>query len=175
MSPCDIFQPTVPWAEAKACTVRMSIYLPIILKGTVYAVQPRLHDSPESKRVHRRDMRRKPGTLLSIEVAILSAGLELTGPGRPGFHGFGIANTIKERAGARLLTAHGTLYKALQRMERAGLLASAWEDPLIAAEQGRPRRRLYQVTGAGEAALARSRISESTRGGVAPDEGLAPA
>ena len=120
-------------------------------------------------------MRRKPGTLLAIEVAILSAGLDLTGPGRPGFHGFGIAKTIKERAGARLLTAHGTLYKALQRMERAGLLASAWEDPLIAAEQGRPRRRLYQVTGAGEAALRRAQLPSSAGGRVSTDEGLAPA
>jgi PadR family transcriptional regulator, regulatory protein PadR len=39
-------------------------------------------------------------------------------------------------------------------MEAAGLLTSSWEDPDLAAADGRPRRRLYQVTGAGERALA---------------------
>jgi DNA-binding PadR family transcriptional regulator len=61
---------------------------------------------------------------------------------------------MKDRQQARLLTAHGTLYKALDRMQRAGLLESEWEDPLIAAREGRPRRRLYRVTAVGEAAVA---------------------
>ena len=101
-------------------------------------------------------MRRKPGTLLSIEVSVLEAGVELRAHGDKGFHGFMIAKNIKEREDARLLTAHGTLYKALARMEKAGLLSSTWEDPMIAAEDGRPRRRLYRVTSAGEMALAKA-------------------
>lgn len=99
-------------------------------------------------------MRRKPGTLLPLELSILETGLDLRRRGLVEFHGFLIAAQIKEHAGARLLTAYGTLYKALERMEQAGLLESRWEDPLLAAEAGRPRRRLYHVTTAGAAALA---------------------
>ena len=40
-------------------------------------------------------------------------------------------------------------------MERAGLLSSVWEDPDRAAEEGRPRRRLYSITSDGRVALAR--------------------
>lgn len=86
---------------------------------------------------------------------ILDAGLALRRGGTPSFHGFQLAKAIADRADARTaLTAHGTLYKALSRMEAAGLLTSTWEDPNLAAGEGRPRRRLYQVTGAGERALA---------------------
>jgi DNA-binding PadR family transcriptional regulator len=99
-------------------------------------------------------MRRKPGTLLPLEVDILQAGLALRRAGGPRFHGFQLAKQIADHAGPRPLTAHGTLYKALQRLEEAGLLTSQWEEPDIAATEGRPRRRLYEVTGAGERALA---------------------
>jgi DNA-binding PadR family transcriptional regulator len=37
---------------------------------------------------------------------------------------------------------------------------SRWEDPQIAADQGRPLRRLYQVTPEGEEALARAHAEE---------------
>ena len=104
-------------------------------------------------------MRRKAGTLIPIEVSILEAGIDLRRLGVVEYHGFRVAKEIREREGARLLTAHGTLYKALDRMEKAGLLASRWEDPLIAAEEERPRRRLYQVTVAGERALAKARAA----------------
>ena len=100
-------------------------------------------------------MRRKPGALLTLEVSILEAGLALTGDGgEPEFHGFRLAKAMRELEGARSLTSHGTLYKALERLQTAGLLESRWEDPQIAAEEGRPRRRLYRVTGAGERALS---------------------
>lgn len=45
------------------------------------------------------------------------------------------------------LTAHGTLYKALGRLEEFGLLTSRWED--AATAEGRPRRRLYELTSQG--------------------------
>jgi DNA-binding PadR family transcriptional regulator len=99
-------------------------------------------------------MRRRTGTLLPLELDILDAGLALSRRGTPEWHGFAIAGAIRERASARQLTAHGTLYKALDRMERAGLLTSRWEDPALAAAAGRPRRRLYQVSAAGVTALA---------------------
>ena len=56
---------------------------------------------------------------------------------------------MREQRGSRALTAHGTLYKALGRLEERGLLTSAWED--AAAAEGRPRRRLYELTGRGSA------------------------
>lgn len=99
-------------------------------------------------------MRRKPGTLLPLELDILDAGLQLRRAGAPRFYGFQLAKQLAGPPRPRALTAHGTLYKALQRLEDAGLLASQWEDPDAAAAAGRPRRRLYQVTGAGEHALS---------------------
>ena len=108
-------------------------------------------------------VRRKPGTLLPLEVAILDAGTACAREGDPEFHGFAVAQRIQERDGARRLTAHGTLYKALARMEDGGLLESRWEDPDVAMAEGRPRRRLYRVTPLGVRALAEARSAESTR------------
>ena len=99
-------------------------------------------------------MRRKSGILIRIEEQILAAGLSLRHRGQPYFHGFLIAKEIAEGTSARRLTAQGTLYKALDRLEKAGLLRSSWEDPEIAAQDRRPRRRLYEVTAHGEQALA---------------------
>ena len=42
----------------------------------------------------------------------------------------------------------GTLYPLLSRLEEAGLLSSKWED-VSPQEVGRPRRRLYDMTGLG--------------------------
>ncbi len=91
--------------------------------------------------------RRKSGTLLPIEVEILGAALSLRASGEAGFHGFGLAQTMREQRGSRALTAHGTPYKALARLEEFGLLSSRWEDGSAAG--GRPRRRLYELTGEG--------------------------
>ncbi|MFN0096788.1 MAG: PadR family transcriptional regulator [Dehalococcoidia bacterium] len=98
-------------------------------------------------------MRRKPGTLLPLEVSILEAALLLRAAGAAEFHGYLIAGKVKERAETKSLTAHGTLYKALDRMQTAGLIASRWEDPQVAADEERPRRRFYHVTASGEGAL----------------------
>ena len=94
-------------------------------------------------------MWRKAGTLLPLEASILTAGLELGE-----FHGYSLARAIQEHEAARRLTAHGTLYKALSRMETSGLLASRWENADRATADGRPRRRLYQVTAVGAQAVA---------------------
>ncbi|HEY2717616.1 MAG TPA: PadR family transcriptional regulator [Solirubrobacterales bacterium] len=42
----------------------------------------------------------------------------------------------------------GTIYPALARLESAGWLSSYWED-VDPSEAGRPRRRLYRLTGEG--------------------------
>ena len=91
--------------------------------------------------------RRKPGTLLPLETEILELALSMLRAGQETFHGFGVARTLRERSGSRSLTAHGTLYKALGRLEELKLLSSRWED--TAAVQGRPRRRLYSLTSQG--------------------------
>jgi PadR family transcriptional regulator, regulatory protein PadR len=55
----------------------------------------------------------------------------------------------------------GTIYPALARMERSGWVESRWETERP-EDLGRPRRRLYQLTGAGEVAL-RDAIDEQVR------------
>jgi PadR family transcriptional regulator, regulatory protein PadR len=91
--------------------------------------------------------RRKPGTLLPLEAEILEVALSMQRSGHAGFHGFGLAHAMREQSASRSLTAHGTLYKALGRLEEFGLLSSRWED--AEAAEGRPRRRLYELTGQG--------------------------
>jgi PadR family transcriptional regulator PadR len=91
--------------------------------------------------------RRKPGTLLPLETEILGAALSMQRSGEASFHGFGLAQAMREQRGSRALTGHGTLYKALGRLEEFGLLRSRWED--AAAAERRPRRRLYELTAQG--------------------------
>ena len=102
-------------------------------------------------------MRRKKGALIPVELSILAACLGLKSRGVEESHGFLIAKQISDQKGARMLTAHGTLYKALSRMEKAGLLKSRWEDPVAAADEARPRRRFYQITAEGQAAFDAAR------------------
>jgi len=102
-------------------------------------------------------MRRRPGTLLPLEAAIIDAALRLRQAGEAHFHGFGIAKVMADGEDAGTLTAHGTLYKALARLETAGLVQSDWEDAEEATAEGRPRRRLYSVTGTAQLALAQHR------------------
>ena len=103
--------------------------------------------------------RRKPGTLLPLETEILEVAQSMLHSGQATFHGFGLAQAMREQSSSRSLTAHGTLYKALGRLEEFGLLTSRWED--AAAAEGRPRRRLYELTRQGahaaEQALAGKR------------------
>ena len=47
----------------------------------------------------------------------------------------------------------GTVYPALRRLEKAGLLASGWESEEEAFAAGRPRRRTYRLTARGRRTL----------------------
>ena|ERR671913_914444 len=105
--------------------------------------------------------RRKPGTLLPLETEILETALSMSRSGQATFHGFGLAQTLREQKGSRSLTAHGTLYKALGRLEELGLLASRWED--ASAAEGRPRRRLYELTGQGADAAEQAKAGVAAR------------
>jgi DNA-binding PadR family transcriptional regulator len=113
--------------------------------------------------------RRKAGTLVPLEREILEAALAEFRSGHATFHGFGLAQTMRERSASRSLTAHGTLYKALGRLEELGLLASRWEDAAVV--EGRPRRRLYELTGDGARAaeLALADKAVAPRAGVASE------
>lgn len=102
-------------------------------------------------------MRRKDDQLIPLEVAVLEAAIALRKRGTTAFHGYSLAKAIKTAADSRLLTAHGTLYRALHRMEHAGLIEGFWEEPSEAAVEGRPRRRLYRLAALAEVALARER------------------
>jgi len=92
--------------------------------------------------------------LLPLEESVLEVGMHRAHRGEPDFHGFALADELDE--GHRSLTAHGTLYKVLDRLEGRGLLVSRWETDEEYAG-GRPRRRLYRVTADAATALARSR------------------
>ena len=63
-------------------------------------------------------------------------------------HGYAIAETLRVRSGGTLDLPEGTLYPALHRLERAGLLASRW------LEVGGRRRRIYRLTNKRHRALA---------------------
>jgi DNA-binding PadR family transcriptional regulator len=56
----------------------------------------------------------------------------------------------------------GTVYTTLRRLERRGWIEGRWEDPAIAEEERRPRRRYYELTGDGRTALrtARGRLED---------------
>ena len=45
----------------------------------------------------------------------------------------------------------GTVYPILRRLDREGLLTSAWEKQATAQREQRPPRRYYEITAAGEA------------------------
>jgi len=66
------------------------------------------------------------------------------GPG----HGYEVITRLRDRSDGAFELPEGTVYPALHRLEEAGLLASTWD-----VVSGR-RRRIYQLTAAGEAALA---------------------
>ena len=104
-------------------------------------------------------MRRKPGQLVPLETAICVCAASLRRSGTIEFHGYEIAKRLGDESNRRLLTAYGTLYRALGRLEAMGLLQSRWEDPQIPARENRPGRRLYVLTAAGEAAARDARES----------------
>lgn len=61
-------------------------------------------------------------------------------------HGYAVAQALRERSGGAFDLPEGTIYPALHRLERAGLLASEWS-----SASGR-RRRVYRLTARGRRA-----------------------
>jgi len=78
------------------------------------------------------------GHLDSLILAVLAA--------EPA-HGYAIMQELKARSGGAFDLPEGTIYPALHRLERSGLLASGWS-----SASGR-RRRVYRLTRRGRARL----------------------
>ena len=64
-------------------------------------------------------------------------------------HGHGIATAIQRSSEDVLLIDHGSLYPALQRLERARLISSEW-----GSSDNNRRARYYKLTRAGRVRLA---------------------
>jgi PadR family transcriptional regulator len=68
-------------------------------------------------------------------------------------HGYAIKEALRAGSGGRFDLPTGTVYPALHRLERAGLIRGSWS-----TVNGR-RRRSYRLTAAGERALSQERSS----------------
>jgi PadR family transcriptional regulator, regulatory protein PadR len=66
-------------------------------------------------------------------------------------HGYAIIDALRSASAGRIDLPTGTVYPALHRLERAGLVTSSWS-----TDQGRPRR-TYRLTPAGRRALGTER------------------
>jgi PadR family transcriptional regulator len=82
------------------------------------------------------------GHLDTLLLAVLEAGPQ---------HGYAVIETLRAGSGGALDLPTGTVYPALHRLERAGLIASDWETV------GGRRRRAYHLTASGHAALGEQR------------------
>jgi PadR family transcriptional regulator PadR len=82
---------------------------------------------------------RLKGHLDLLLLSVLSAGPA---------HGYVIITKLRERSEGTFDLPEGTVYPALHRLEKSGLLGSSWSEA-----EGRPRR-VYALTTKGAAALA---------------------
>lgn len=67
-------------------------------------------------------------------------------------HGWDLARRLDQQAQGQLQLKEGTLYPALYRLERMGLVVARWEEQ--ATGRRGPRRRAYQLTAKGRRRLA---------------------
>lgn len=93
--------------------------------------------------------------------ALVLAALE-SGP----THGYAIIETIRIRSRNTFDLPEGTVYPALHRLEKAGLLKSDWVVP-----EGGRKRRVYELTKKGKDGLAERRAAW-TRFASAVEESL---
>ena len=68
-------------------------------------------------------------------------------------HGYAVIEALRQDSGGRLDLPTGTIYPALRRLERAGLVATRW------SQDGGRRRRMYELTASGRRALDTERRS----------------
>jgi PadR family transcriptional regulator, regulatory protein PadR len=82
------------------------------------------------------------GHLDALLLAVLEPGPQ---------HGYAVIEALRNGSDGALALPTGTVYPALHRLERAGLIESDWQ-----TVNGR-RRRAYRLTASGEAALGQQR------------------
>ncbi|RZE70075.1 PadR family transcriptional regulator [Streptomyces albidoflavus] len=113
-------------------------------------------------------MSRQNPSLTEPQYFILAALMD--GP----LHGYGIIKAAERATDGRLRIAVGTLYGALERMERSGLVAADHEEIV----DGRARR-YYRLTEDGTAVLHREALRMRQAAAVVigrrPEAGAAPA
>jgi PadR family transcriptional regulator, regulatory protein PadR len=63
-------------------------------------------------------------------------------------HGYAVIESLRNRSSGTFDLPEGTIYPALHRLERQGLLRSRW------SEDSARRKRIYQLTPKGQQALA---------------------
>jgi transcriptional regulator len=68
-------------------------------------------------------------------------------------HGYAIARWLEDTTGTTIRVEEGSLYPALYRMERRGLVASDWQK----SELGRPAK-FYRLTAAGRRQLKQETV-----------------
>jgi PadR family transcriptional regulator, regulatory protein PadR len=70
-------------------------------------------------------------------------------------HGFEVWRRLEAAGGGGLKLKEGSLYPALYRLERAGLVRAEWED--AASDRRGPRRKIYHLTPKGTRRLTAAR------------------
>ncbi len=78
-------------------------------------------------------------------------GLVLAVLGSGPAHGYALIELLRERSGGFFELPEGTVYPALHRLERAGLVESGW------SQVGGRRRRVYALTSRGRRAVTQRR------------------
>lgn len=63
-------------------------------------------------------------------------------------HGWGISQRVQQISGGELELGQGSLYPALQRLEKEGLIASDWQ-----TTENNRRARVYEITPSGRGVL----------------------
>jgi PadR family transcriptional regulator PadR len=84
------------------------------------------------------------GHLDSLLLASLEAGPR---------HGYAIIEALRAGSGGQVDLPTGTIYPALHRLERAGLIKGSW------SQAGGRRRRVYRLTAAGRRVLSEERTN----------------
>ena len=97
-----------------------------------------------------------PLTEVAFEVLLALSGEEA--------HGYAIMQEVEERTGGRLVLRPGTLYRAVARLEKEGLITESSERP--APDLDDERRRYFRMTPLGHRVLKAevARLSEALAG-----------
>ena len=88
---------------------------------------------------------------MSKQVDLLQGTLEmliLKAVSLGGLHGYGILLRLKQLTGGRLQIQQGSLYPALYRLERKGLISSDWGE-----SENKRRAKFYRLTASGRKQL----------------------